>query len=415
MGRIVTLGNKIRLQLDPLTNMDSFALGLWVNAGARDESLPQNGIAHLLEHMAFKGTRKRNARDIAEQIESVGGWINAATSYQRTGYFVRGLTNDLNIGIDVLADIFFDAVVDEKELKKEAAVVLQEIGEAADDPEDVMYEQLQAAAFDGQSLGRPILGTASSVQSFCGDDLRAFVARYYRPENIVVSISGGFDEAAACEALRCAFDRSFEPAALVTRSKAKYVGGDRHRSGDFDQTQIGLTGLGVGDRHELYFASRILGEILGGGMASRLFQTIREERGLAYSVCAFAEHYDDIGLITMAAGTDGANCAEVVSLMKQAVMDCADRIHDAELKRAKAVFKANLLMALEAPMARAEAHASYLLRFGQPLSSSDIVRQIDAVTAEDVRECAKILLSRPLSLSVVGEADFGAAQGALHG
>ena len=418
MAELRTLSHGVRLFVDPMPGLESAAIGVWAKAGAIDETLEENGVAHLLEHMAFKGTGKRTARQIAEEIESVGGYLNAETSYQRTGYYARVLKGDIELALDILADILTDPLFDEGELAKEREVVVQEIGEAADSPDDAVHEQLQTLIFKDQSLGRPILGSVESVRSHGRGRLRGFMDRLYFPGNLIVAAAGAVDEEAIARAVEARFPKVNAAKERPARPSPHYVGGLAADERDIEQTHIALAFPGVSARHEDAYAMRIFAEALGGGMASRLFQTIREERGLAYSVYSYAHSYDEAGILGVYVGADAENAVLASELVRQEMEGLAENLTEQEVERARAMLKSTLLMGLESPYGRADAAAGQTFTFGRPIPAAEIRELLERVTLEDVRRCAARSLNdgKP-AISIVGPADAGAVEkavGAAH-
>jgi len=410
MADLHTLDNGVRVYADPMPGLESAAIGVWVRAGAIDETPAQHGLAHLLEHMAFKGTKRRSARAIAEEIETVGGYLNAATSYQRTGYYARVLKDDVEMTFDLLSDILANSLFDEIELAKEKDVVIQEIGEAVDTPDDVVHENLQALSYPDHSLGRPILGTIESVNAQTPETLKQFMRSNYDGASMVVAASGAVEQGAVLDwandyfgGISAAGDRAPQPPPI-------YRGGAFHEARDIEQTHIALAFPGVSARDEAAFASRVFAEALGGGMASRLFQKIREARGLAYSIYAYSEAYSDVGTIGVSAGADRAHAAEVVSLVRAEIEEMAANADQAEIDRARAMLRSNLLMGLESPAGRADAAAAQLFVFDRIMPVDEIRARLDAVTLDSVREAAARALAGDIGVSVVGPADFAAVE-----
>ncbi|MEL7489465.1 MAG: pitrilysin family protein [Pseudomonadota bacterium] len=416
MGRaILTLANGVRVVIDPMAQLKSAAVGVWVRAGATDESDDENGVAHLLEHMAFKGTGRRSAKDIAEAIESVGGHLNAATSYQTTGYYARTLSADVGCAFDILSDIILDPRLEEAELAKEKEVVIQEIGEARDTPDDVLFENIQSLTYRDQALGRPILGGENDVRSHSAATLRRFMDRHYTAENMIVAVSGGVDED-EIEALAKQYFGSMTPQQAPRDSICNRVtSGFHHDPRDLEQTHIAFAVPAVGVRDDDYFAMRLTAEILGGGMSSRLFQTVREKHGLAYSVYAYADAYDDVGTIGVYAGTDADKALQAVDISLTEIAGMARGVTAPELDRARAMLKSSLLMGLESPINRAERSAGQLFTFGRLISEDEICASLDAVTPGDISRCAASLIeSAKKSLAVVGPAEFDKLKARLN-
>ncbi len=413
MSELHTLKTGLRVYVDPMPSLESTAIGVWAQAGSVDESDDEHGLAHLLEHMAFKGTATRSARDIAEEIEAVGGYLNAATSNQRTGYYVRLLKDDLALGVDILSDILRNPRFDEAEFAREKEVVIQEIGEAADTPDDVVFENLQATAWHGHPLARPILGTPASVRGHTTAALRAFMARGYQPDTMVVAVAGRVDVDDFLKRVEGAFSDFAAGENANLRSPPIFKGGVRHDGRAIEQTHIAVAFPGVSSREEDFFAARVFADVLGGGMASRLFQKVREEKGLAYSVYAFSDSYDDSGLIGCYAGADASEIPEIAAIFREEIISVADAVGAEELARARSMLRASMLMSLESPAARIENAAGQLFRDGRIMSADEITARLDAVTVDDIRRCARRAIDGPTVLSIVGAADVNAAAAAL--
>ncbi|MBT8472121.1 MAG: insulinase family protein, partial [Marinicaulis sp.] len=265
MSEVHTLKNSLRVFVDPMPSLETVALGVWSHAGSVNEQEAEHGIAHLLEHMAFKGTTTRSARDIAEEIEGVGGYLNAATSHQRTGYYVRLLKDDIVLGLDILSDILLCPTIANEELEKEKEVVVQEIGEAADTPDDVVFEMLQAASWNKHPLARPILGTPDSVRAQTPSSLREFMSRWYHPENMVVAVAGNVDIEDFVRRAGDAFGDMKAREAAEPISAAEFAGGVSHDVRDIEQTHLAIALPGVSVRDEDFFATRVFADVLGGG------------------------------------------------------------------------------------------------------------------------------------------------------
>lgn len=412
---IVALENGVRVVLDPMQGLESAAVGVWFRAGAIDETFDEHGVAHLLEHMAFKGTTTRSARRIAEEIEAVGGYLNASTGYGRTGYYARVLRPDVGLGLEILSDILTDPLFDAGELEKERTVVVQEIGEAADQPDDAVMEMLQAQSFGAHPLGRAILGTEASVLSHTSARLFSFMAKNYAPQDLVIAGAGAVD----ADAFVALAERLFGgrgPVARAPRAPSPvYVGGVAHDARDIEQTHVALAFPGAAIRADDYFATRVFVEALGGGMSSRIFQSVREERGLAYSVYSFADAYDEVGTIGGYVGTEADSAAEAVGLIRREIEAMAAAPTKAEVDRAKALLKSTLLMGLESLSSRTEVAVGQLFSHGRLLSTAELKERIDAVTMDDVRAAAAKAASGKPSLAIVGPADLVAVEGALAG
>jgi predicted Zn-dependent peptidase len=399
--RLTELPGGLRVVTDTMPGFQSAAISLYVGAGARAELPEEHGLAHLLEHMAFKGTARRTAKEIAEEIEEVGGDLNADTSYQRTGYHARVLSGDVPRALDILADILVAPAFDEEELRREHGVIAQEIGAVDDTPDDLVFELLRETAFAGQPLGRSILGTVDSVTSLGRRELSGFRDRHYRRAATILSAAGGVDHdrivAEATERLA----RLGEGAGPADGAAA-YVGGERNEDRDLEQLHLtlGFPGCSVHDRD--VYAAQMFASLVGGGMSSRLFQEIRERRGLAYSVFAFHWAFDDVGLFGIYAGTDPEAAATLVPVALDEMMDAARGATEREVERVRAQMKAGLLMGLEQPTDRVDHHARYLFAFGRPLDPAELVSKIDAVTVADVRRVGREILSGAPTQATLG-------------
>jgi predicted Zn-dependent peptidase len=404
------LPNGLRVVSTRMPHLETVSMGIWVGVGARHETAPEQGISHLLEHMAFKGTERRTARDIAEEIEAVGGELNAATSLETTAYFARVLAGDTGLALEILADILQSPRYSEEELEREREVILQEIAATRDSPDEIAYELLQEVAFPDQAIGRPILGTAASVKSFKTTDLRRFLKDNYSANRMVLSAAGKVDHdhlVRHAEALFGGMNGGeggrFEP--------ARYGGGTRASVKPFEQSHLLLAFEGPSYAQDAYYTAQVFSALFGGGMSSRLFQEVRERRGLCYSIYSSYWALADSGLfaIHVATGPDMmARLIEVVAGELRRVAAAAPT--EAEMARAKAQIKAGMLMGLESSSARAEYMARQLLLFDKLIDTKEIIARIEAVDAEAVRVLAAGLVtaSKP-SITVVGAGRKGAA------
>jgi predicted Zn-dependent peptidase len=412
--KVHTLANGVRVVADPAPGFETLALTVVAGRGARAESEAQAGWAHLLEHMVFKGAGERSARDIVEAIEAEGGSINAATGHERTSFQVRGLAGGLRLGMEVVADLMLRPTLAAADLAQEVGVIAQEIAEAADTPDDFVFELAQGIAFAGQPLGRPVLGTEASIGAADPAALEAWRARLYAPDQLVVSAAGAIDED---ELLRLA-ERLFgaaEARDAPAPAAAAFIGGRAAEARKLEQAHLVLFLPGVGSTDPDYFAARVFTEALGGGMSSRLFQEARERLGLAYAIDAFAESYQDTGLIGVYAGCAAKDATALVKVVASEFHKLAEGVGAAELARAKAQLKAALFMARESLSARAEQAAAQLLVFGRLLTTQEIAEAIDAVSTDDLRRLAGRLVAPRLSApAVLGPSKALAAADAFH-
>ncbi|WP_323041378.1 pitrilysin family protein [Gemmobacter sp.] len=405
MIRIETLPNGLRIATDPMPRLETAAIGLWVNVGARHEAEAENGIAHFLEHMAFKGTARRSALQIASEIEDVGGYLNAYTSNESTAYYARVLRADVPLALDVIADIVMNPAFEPREVEVERGVILQEIGQMLDTPDDVIFEWLQEAAFPGQPMGRSILGTSDRVSGFDASDLRRFVGRHYQPGQMVLAAAGAVDHDAIVAQARALFG-GLVAQAPSSFAPARFAPGERRAIEDLEQVHLALAFQAEGwHSPDLHVAHTYAG-IMGGGMSSRLFQKLREEHGMCYTVDAQSSAHEDVGLITVYAGTGEDQVGDLCRLTMDELKRAADDMTEAEVARARAQRRAGLLMGLEGPFARTQHMARMLALFGRIPDMPEMVAEIDAVTLERVKGYAAGLAERAqMAMAVYGPAD----------
>lgn len=382
-----TLDNGMTVLTHDMPHLESTALGIWVKSGSRWESPHEHGISHMLEHMAFKGTKTRSAMDIAEQIERVGGEMNAATSIEHTGYFARVLKEDVPLAADILSDILRNAAFDDVELAREQRVIIQEIGAARDDPQDQVFDLFQEALFPDQPIGRPILGTVDSVKSFGADHIRAYMDRNYVGKRMVISAAGNVSHD---QLVDLAADRFADLKAEGDSEPvgAKFVGGDRRQQSDHEQAHIILGFEGRAYNTDGFYAAQILASILGGGMSSRLFQEVRERRGLCYSVFAFHWAFADSGVFGVSAATGADDVAELVPVILDELRTAADSITEDEVVRVRNQIRAGLLMSLESPSSRAGQLARQQILWGRPISLQETIDRIERIDAARVKQIA---------------------------
>lgn len=386
--KLATLSNGLRIVTENMPGLQSAAVGLWVTAGGRHERVEQNGIAHFLEHMAFKGTKRRSALQIAEAIEDVGGYINAYTSREVTAYYARVLNADVGLAVDVIADILRNPVFDPAEIEVERHVILQEIGQAHDTPDDVIFDWLQEKAYPDQPIGRTILGETARVEAFNRDDLAAFVNEHYGPDQMILSAAGGVDHDALVKQAEELFGDMI-PRSALSADAARFHGGEARRTKDLEQAHLALAFVAPGYRDPAFYAAQIYSVALGGGMSSRLFQEIREKRGLCYTIFAQNGAYADTGMTTIYAGTSGAEMPELINLTIDEMKRATEDMSDAEVERARAQMKAGLLMGLESPSSRAERSARMIQIWGEVPEIEKTVAKIDAVSRADVLRFAE--------------------------
>ncbi len=390
---LTRLASGLTVVTDRMQHLESASLGIWIGSGSRNETPDEHGISHLLEHMAFKGTKRRNARQIAEEIEAVGGDLNAATSVESTAYYARVLKADVPLALDVLSDILANPTFDADELRREQNVIVQEIGATEDAPDDLVFDRLQETAFPKQSVGRSILGTPESVRSFNPARLRSYLSRNYRAPRMVVAAAGAVEHAAVVAEVENRF-ANFAGSAAPPPEPAHFHGGTRVETRDLEQVHIALALQGVPVRDEQLYSLQVFTSVLGGGMSSRLFQEVREKRGLCYTINAFHMPYSDTGLFALYAGTDEADAPELMRVVIDQIGNTTETLSDAEIARAKVQLKAGLLMALESSEARIGQLGRQMLAYGRPIPLDEIVGKVDAVTVDSARAAGRSLIRR---------------------
>lgn len=399
---ISILSNGLTVVSDPMPGLESAALGVWVNTGARNETKAQAGVSHMLEHMAFKGTATRSARAISEEIEAVGGVLNAYTSREQTAFHARILKADIGLAMELLGDILINPVFAEDEIAREKQVVLQEIGQARDTPDDIIFDHLQAAIYPGQPMGWSILGEEETVSNFAQDMLKGYMASQYRAGSMTLVASGAVRHDEIVRLAEKAFARlnaGTAPAPLPSR----YVGGDARYKEDLEQAHIAFAFPGLSNADADYYVGQLYATALGGGMSSRLFQEAREKRGLCYSIYAFTGGFQDSGFLSVYAGTGEAEAGEIAAVVAGEMDAIAGNLSEAELNRARAQLKASLLMGLERAGARTEQIAGQLFALGRIQSPAEIVAQLDAIDVAAVkRHGARVMQAGQPTIAALG-------------
>lgn len=400
--KITELDSGLRIITDTVPEMETVALGVWADVGTRHEDLRHNGVAHMVEHMMFNGTPTRTSRQIAEAVEDVGGQINAYTSREITAYYIHLLKNDMPMAMDILSDILQRPTFPDNELEKERGVILQEIGMTNDTPDDVVFDHYQETAYPDQALGAPILGRESIIEGMKKETLYDYVHRFYTPRKLVVSAAGNVNHEAFADVVRTMFadlpqdtNQSYAP--------ARYAGGDKRTEKELEQSHVVMGFQGINREDPDYYSAVILATVLGGGMSSRLFQEIREKRGLVYSIYSSHSSYHDDGQFEIYAGTGPESldklipvtCEEIVKIMQ-------NPISEAELSRAKAQIKAGILMSRESMLSRANRQAKYLINFGRAPDVARLIAQVDAVTIYSVQKIAQKIFSGKPTLAALG-------------
>lgn len=391
---LTTLDNGFRIASERDADNHSAAFAIAVDVGARHEELAEGGLSHLLEHMAFKGTARMNAREIAEAFDLMGGNVNAYTSHEHTVYYAKVLKEYAADALKLLCDIVAASTFDADELERERQVVLQEIAMHHDTPDDLVFDLYQEAAFTGQPLGRSILGPPEQVAAYTRDDLIAYTKKHYQPNRMVLAATGAIEHTEVVMIAREFFAQA-ENAAPHAAQKAQYQGGERTLEKDLEQVQLVLGFPGLPSPHEDYYRLQVFTTILGGGMSSRLFQEIRERRGLAYSVSAFTSGYQDVGMLGIYAGTTVEHLPELTGALKAVLASMLEGVSEDELLRAKNQLKAGTVMTRENCGSIAEWIARHLLVYGEYRTVDTLLAEIDAVTRDDMVAMAKLALATP--------------------
>ena len=398
---ISTLPSGLRVVTEAMPHLSTAALGVWIASGSRHERPEEHGLAHLLEHMAFKGTKRRTARQIAEEIEAVGGDLNAETNVERTSYYVRLMGEDAPLALDLIADILAEPTFDPEELKREKGVILQEIGAYEDTPDDLVFDMVLETAFENDPVGRRILGTPKSVKAQNEASMRGFLERRYRAPEMVVAASGAVDHEAIVAEVEKQFAR-FPAGAAEDASAAQWTGGEQRQVKSLEQAHLALAFRGLSFRDPRHYALHVFSSLLGGGMSSCLFQELREERGLCYSVFSNMIPFSDTGSLIIYGGTSGEDADEFMRVAADVIREAAENPREADVARARAQLKMSLMMSLESPARRAEQMAQHVLAFGRVLSRQEMADAIDAIGVDEVRVAAKTLFEAPPALAAIG-------------
>lgn len=412
MIRTTTLPNGLRIVTEKMPSLASASIGIWVTAGGRHEAPEQNGVAHFLEHMAFKGTERRSAAGIAEEIEAVGGHINAYTAREQTAYYVKVLKEDAPLAVDIIGDILTHSTFVPEEIERERGVILQEIGQANDTPDDIVFDHFQETAFPQQAMGRPVLGTEDTIKAMSRDALTGYMRSHYGPGQMVVAAAGALEHDALLGLVKTHF-ADLPQTGVATAEAARYGGGEFRETRDLDQVHIVLGFPSVQHGDPLHYPTQLLSTLLGGGMSSRLFLEIREKRGLVYSIYSFASPFRDGGLFQIYAGTGEKEAAELMPVTIEALRAVQHDVTEEELARAKAQLRASLLMSLESTGSRCEQLARQLQVFGRVIPVEETKAKIAAVTVEQVQEAAARMFRAAPTLATMGPAEHVPAIGTI--
>jgi|TARA_B110000438_G_scaffold215984_1_gene208460 predicted Zn-dependent peptidase len=401
MINITTLDDGLRIVTQNMPGLETVSMGIWNFVGGRDEKKEVNGVAHLLEHMAFKGTTSRNALQIAETIENVGGDINAYTSKEITAYYVKLIAEDLPLGIDILTDILQNSSFAEDELNRERGVILQEIGMYLDTPDDMIFDYWQEKAFPDQPMGRSILGKTEIIKNITRDQVKDFMQSHYNPNKMVVSAAGKINHDQFVEQIRkkCI---NLPLGNNVNRQEAKYFSGEYREQKDLEQIHLLLGFEGIDYHHDDYYSLLVYSSLLGGGMSSRLFQEIREKRGLVYGISSFSSSYTDTGMFGIYAGTGETQIAELIPVLCDELKNSPNSISEKEINRGKAQLKASLMMGRESAFRRCESAARQLLVFNRVIDPNETIKSINQVSKESVEKIAQQIVSGSMTISSIG-------------
>jgi len=399
---VTTLPSGLRIITDRMAQLETASIGVFVGAGSRHERLSEHGLSHLLEHMAFKGTRRRSAREIADEIEMAGGDLNAATSTEHTAYYSHVLAADVPLALDILADVLTESTFESSELEREKGVILQEIRAVEDTPDDLVFEMLNATAFPDQPIGRPILGSIEQVSGFGRDEISNYLDTHYRAAAMVIGASGAVEHNSICDEAARRFTTLSSACVDAETVPARYRGGNKRLRRRLEQVHIAVGFEGTPYTHEDFYAVQIFANAVGGGMSSRLFQEVREARGLAYSISAFHWAYSDTGVIGFYAATDATNSGELMRVALDCLGAAAVDLSDTEVLRAKAQMKVSLLAALESPSARCEQIARQMIAFGRVLTRDEIIASIDRLDAARIRAAGTRALRSAPTVAAIG-------------
>jgi predicted Zn-dependent peptidase len=402
--RLTRLPSGLTVVTERMERVETVSLGAYVATGSRHEQETENGVSHFLEHMAFKGTERRSAAQIAEEIEAVGGHINAYTAREQTAYYVKVLKEDTALAADIIGDILTHSTFEPEELERERGVILQEIGQANDTPDDIIFDRFQEAAYPAQSLGRPVLGSEQGIKAMPRTMLTGYMRRHYAASNVVVAAAGALTHEQVLGLVHAHY-ADLPANTAPAMEPASYGGGEFREARDLDQVHIvlGFPSVAYGDRD--YYPTLLLSTLLGGGMSSRLFQEVREKRGLVYSIYSFSSPFMDGGLFGIYAGTGESEAEELMPITLEELRKVQKSVSEVELSRARAQVKASLLMSLESTSSRCEQLARQLQVFGRVVPIQETVGKLNAVTTADVCRAAARLFRATPTLAVMGPAD----------
>lgn len=400
-ARLHRLPNGVTVAVDPMPGVETLALGLYANVGSRSEPANLSGLAHMVEHMVFKGAGTRDARAIAEDVEDAGGSLNAWTSRETTAFHARLLAGDLALGVEVIADFVRAPRFDADELEREKGVVLSELGEVRDTPDDIIFDNLNAACFPDQPLGRPVLGSEGSIAAIGVADLHGWLDAHYRPGGLILAAAGKVDEDALLRLAEARFG-DLAPGTPPVPSPARFRAGAHADKRRFDQVHLAFVHEALPADHPDAPALALFSQAAGGGMSSRLFQQVREELGLAYSIYSWAAGYQETGVLGVYCAADAKDAARALALARSILVETAEGFTEVELARSKAQWRSGVLMGLEGVQTRADHLARWIELRGRIVDAAEQVAEIDAVTVDQVRRVAAAALANPSALATVG-------------
>lgn len=401
----ITLENGVRIICEKIPHVRSVSVGIWVGAGSRNEKKEINGISHFIEHMLFKGTKKRSAKEIAESIDSIGGQINAFTGKECTCYYTKTLDTHIDIAIDVLTDMFFNSVFSEKDIDIERKVVLEEISMYEDSPEDLVHDYLSETVWENDAIGMPILGTYESLHNIERDTIVNYISEHYLPENTVIAVAGNFDDNVLIDIVKKNFGSWYSDRKPVKQfEKANFKVSNRIKQKDIEQVHICLGFEGIEHGNDDLYSLLAINNVFGGGMSSRLFQKIREERGLVYSIYSYPSSYCNAGLFTIYAGMNPEHRDTFLKLVMEEIKILIKHgISEEELAKSKEQLKGSYILGLESTSSRMNSLGKSELMLGKVYTPEEVLKKIDEVNNEKVREIIeKVFQMEKMSIAVVG-------------
>src|SRR5208283_1972670 len=417
MYRKDALSNGMRVVSETLPKSRSVSIGVWVKVGSRHEQQNIGGISHFIEHLFFKGTEKRTAKDIAIEMDSLGGEMNAFTTQETTTFYAKVVDEHLPVAIDILSDILLSSKFNPTEMEKERKVILEEIKGVEDTPDDYIHELFTNAIWPDNSLGRPILGTKETIKALKHENIISYISDYYSPKEIVISVAGNFEHARLIDLLNASFGKLFRAGVPKKESTPAFTPAVVVKKKQLEQVQLCIGCKGLNYTHEDRYVISALNTVLGNSMSSRLFQEVREQNALAYSIYSYVTSYRDTGLLTVYAGTDPSNALEVVRLvMKELKKIKEEGITPAEELRVKNQIKGSLILSLESSNSHMSRIARQEISYGKYLSVDDIIKGVENVTREQAQRLAQQLFIRDnIALAILGPLDKTDLSDAIFG